>query len=233
MFAIRRLYDLQQLDIEADSAERSLDDVRRRLTDESALAAARRRIEELEGRLAVLEEVRRGQERKVEETRQGLERIESRLYGGVITNPRELEAADLERSHFQDQQAEQEDNLLTTMVEIEETQSALKATSEELARTESARETERPALEAEESLLAQRLEELRRARTDALPQFGAQLLAVYERLRGDRNGYAVARVERGMCQGCRIALPSAEVQRVRSAQELIQCSSCQRILFTA
>ena len=233
MFAIRRLYDLQQLDIEADSAERSLDDVRRRLTDESALAAARRRIEELEGRLAVLEEVRRGQERKVEETRQGLERIESRLYGGVITNPRELEAADLERSHFQDQQVEQEDNLLTTMVEIEETQSALKATSEELARTESARETERPALEAEESLLAQRLEELRRDRTDALPQLGAQLLAVYERLRGDRNGYAVARVERGMCQGCRIALPSAEVQRVRSAQELIQCSSCQRILFTA
>ena len=233
MFAIRRLYDLQQLDLEANSVERSLDDVRRQLTDESALVTARRRIEEIEGRLTVLEESRRGQERKVEETRQGLERIESRLYGGVITNPRELEAADLERSHFRDQQAEQEDNLLTTMVEIEENQSVLEAISEELARAESARETERPALEAEESLLEQRLEELRRDRTDALPQFGAQVLTVYERLREDRNGYAVARVERGMCQGCRIALPSAEVQRVRSAQELIQCSSCQRILFTA
>ena len=175
----------------------------------------------------------RDRDRKVDETRQGLERIESRLYGGVITNPRELEAADLERSHFRDQQAEQEDNLLATMVEIEETQNVLEATSEKLAGAESARETERPALEAEKSLLEQRLEELRMDRTDALPQFGAQLLAVYERLRGDRNGYAVARVERGMCQGCRIALPSAEVQRVRSAQELIQCSSCQRILFTA
>lgn len=233
MLVIRRLYDLQQLDLETDSVERTIDDVRRRLTDESALVTARRRIKELEGRLAVLEEGRRGQERKVEETRQGLERIENRLYGGVITNPRELEAADLERSHFRDQQVEQEDNLLATMVEIEETQSVLEATSEDLARAESAMETERPALEAEESLLEQRLEELRRDRTDALPQFGAQLLAVYERLREDRNGYAVARVERGMCQGCRIALPSAEVQRVRSAQELIQCSSCQRILFTA
>ena len=233
MFAIRRLYDLQQLDLESDSVERSLDDVRRRLADESALVASRRRIQEMEGRLAGLEEVRRGQERKVEETRQGLERIESRLYGGVITNPRELEAADLERSHLQDQQTEQEDSLLTTMVEIEETQSRLEASSEKLARAESARETERPALEAEESLLSQRLEELRRDRTESLPQFGANLLAVYERLRGDRNGYAVAMVERGMCQGCRIALPSAEVQRVRSAQELIQCSSCQRILFTA
>ena len=233
MFAIRRLYDLQQLDLESDSVERSLDDVRRRLADESALVASRRRIQEMEGRLAGLEEVRRSQERKVEETRQGLERIESRLYGGVITNPRELEAADLERSHLQDQQTEQEDSLLTTMVEIEETQSRLEASSEKLARAESARETERPALEAEESLLSQRLEELRRDRTESLPQFGANLLAVYERLRGDRNGYAVAMVERGMCQGCRIALPSAEVQRVRSAQELIQCSSCQRILFTA
>ena len=119
----------------------------------------------------------------------------------MITNPRELEAADLERSHFRDQQAEQEDNLLTTMVEIEENQSVLEAISEELARAESARETERPALEAEESLLEQRLEELRRDRTDALPQFGAQVLSIYERLREDRNGYAVARVERGMCQG--------------------------------
>ena len=233
MFAIRRLYDLQQLDLESDSVERSLDDVRRRLADESALVASRRRIQEMEGRLAGLEEVRRSQERKVEETRQGLERIENRLYGGVITNPRELEAADLERSHLQDQQTEQEDSLLTTMVEIEETQSRLEASSEKLASAESARETERPALEAEESLLSQRLEELRRDRTESLPQFGANLLAVYERLRGDRNGYAVAMVERGMCQGCRIALPSAEVQRVRSAQELIQCSSCQRILFTA
>ncbi len=233
MLVIRRLYDLQQLDLETDSAERSLEDTRRRLTDESALVAARRRIEELEGRLAVLEEVRRSQERKVEETRQGLERIEIRLYGGVITSPRELEAADLERSHFRDQQTAQEDNLLVTMVEIEETQSDLETRSAELARVESARETERPALEAEESLLAERLEELRRDRTDALPQFDAHLLAVYERLRGDRNGYAVARVERGMCQGCRIALPSAEVQRVRSSQDLIQCSSCQRILFTA
>lgn len=233
MFAIRRLYDLQQLDLEVDSVERSLDDVRHQLMDDSDLVATRRRIDELEGRLGMLDESRRGQERKVEETRQGLQRIESRLYGGVITNPRELEAADLERSHFRDQQDEQEDNLLATMVEIEDTQSILEATSEELERAERARETERPALEAEESLLEQRLEELRRDRTDSLPQFGSQLLAVYERLREDRNGYAVARVERGMCQGCRIALPSAEVQRVRSTQELIQCSSCQRILFTA
>ncbi len=233
MFAIKRLYDLQQLDLEADSTHRSLGDIRRRLADDSVLVTARRRIEELEARLAVLEPVRRRQDREVEETQRRLEGIESRLYGGVITNPRELEAADQERSYLRNRQTEQEDDLLSTMVEIDETQSALDVTSEELSRAETAQEIEHPALEAEESLLAQRLEELRRDRNDALPQFDSHMLAVYERLRGDRNGYAVAKVERGMCQGCRIALPSAEVQRVRSAQDLIQCSSCQRILFAA
>ena len=78
-----------------------------------------------------------------------------------------------------------------------------------------------------------KLKELRHDRDEAAPQFAEHALAVYERLRDDRNGYAVAKVERGMCQGCRITLPSGELQRIRNSQDMVQCSSCQRILFVA
>ena len=233
MFPVRQLYDLQQLDIEAASTEESLADVRARLADESALAATRHRISEFDGQLAELEPTRRQSERLIEETRERLESIESRLYGGVITNPRELAAAEEQRSFLHTQQTDQEDKLLELMMGIEETQTAREATTEELARAEAAREDERPGLKAKESRFELRLEELRHDWDEAVPQFAANTLAIYERLRNDRNGYAVAKVERGMCQGCRITLPSGELQRVRNAQDLVQCSSCQRILFVA
>ena len=39
------------------------------------------------------------------------------------------------------------------------------------------------------------------------------------------------KVERGMCQGCRLALSTMELQRARSARGVVQCSSCRRILY--
>ena len=233
MVAIKQLYDLQQLDLEVASTEQSLTDVRARLADDSALTTARGRIVDLEEGLTELEPRRRQWERSIEQVQERLKALESRLYGGVITNPRELAAAEDERSFLQTQHTDEEDKLLELMVEIDETQSTLDATTEELVRAEGAMEAERPGLETEESRLVAKLEKLRHERDEAVPQFSAHALTVYERLRQERNGYAVARVARGMCQGCRITLPSAELQRVRNSRELIQCSSCQRILFVA
>ena len=39
-----------------------------------------------------------------------------------------------------------------------------------------------------------------------------------------------ARVEQGICRGCRISLPTTDLQQARSGK-LVQCSSCGRILF--
>ena len=58
----------------------------------------------------------------------------------------------------------------------------------------------------------------------------ASALGLYESLRTKKQGRAVARVERGICQGCRLTLPSHLNQRIRSGDTLIQCPSCERIL---
>jgi predicted nucleic acid-binding Zn-ribbon protein len=230
---MKQLYDLQQLDLRIASVEKSLAEVRRTLSDDSALSSARGRIEELEARLAELEPSRRQSERSNEQVQERLKAVENRLYGGAVTNPRELAAAEEERSFLQAQRGEQEDSLLELMVGIDEAQSARDQTREELARLEAVMEAARPALEAEETRLGAEIPELRQDREDVTPQFPSHVLAIYERLLKARNGYAVARVERGMCQGCRITLPSVELQRAKSSQDLVQCNSCQRILFVA
>ena len=53
---------------------------------------------------------------------------------------------------------------------------------------------------------------------------------VRDAARRAKAGRAVARVERGTCQGCRITLPTHLVQRVRAGGMLVQCPSCERIL---
>ena len=57
------------------------------------------------------------------------------------------------------------------------------------------------------------------------------LLQRYETLRQAKGGRAVAKVERDLCQGCRMSLPTQLRQRVRSGRQAVNCSSCGRMLF--
>ena len=56
-------------------------------------------------------------------------------------------------------------------------------------------------------------------------------LKLYDNLRSRRQGKAVARVEQGMCQGCRIVLPMNKLQQIKTGYSLVQCGSCDRILY--
>jgi hypothetical protein len=56
-------------------------------------------------------------------------------------------------------------------------------------------------------------------------------LLKYENLRRSKAGRAVAKVERGLCQACRMSLPTQHLQRVRAGRQTVLCSSCGRMLF--
>ena len=71
------------------------------------------------------------------------------------------------------------------------------------------------------------MEEDRSSRTTGMD---SSALGLYAALRQAKQGRAVAKVERGSCQGCRIGLPTHMVQKVRAQESLVQCPSCERIL---
>ena len=231
VFSIKRLYDLQELDWELSASEVSLAEVRARLEDESELVAARTRLDDLVAELDRRAPSRRELESSLAQLDERLQAAEKRLYGGAVTNPRELSASEEERTLLQQQRSTTEDGMLEVMVEIEELQASRDAAIERLSRLEAERETEYADLLKRQDELVARLEELRLARSELTPELPAAALSVYESLLRTRSGYAVAKVERGLCQGCRLALPTMERQRARSYQGVVQCSSCQRILY--
>ena len=227
----KRLYDLQELDWALSADEASLKEVRARLEDESEINAARARLQKLTAELDKRAPLRRNLESSLALLEERLQAAEQRLYGGAVTNPRELSASEEERRLLQEQRGAEEDRMLDVMVEIEELQSSRDATQELLGRLETDREAEYADLLQRQDALVVSIDELRRGRQRITPEIPVAMLSVYESLLKTRGGHAVAKVERGLCQGCRLALPTMENQRAKSSQGIVQCSSCRRILY--
>jgi uncharacterized protein len=60
----------------------------------------------------------------------------------------------------------------------------------------------------------------------------AELLALYERLRGQHGGVGAAALRRGQCQGCHLSLNTVDLNAIRAAEadEVLRCEECRRIL---
>ena len=56
------------------------------------------------------------------------------------------------------------------------------------------------------------------------------VLKVYEHVRRAHQGKGAARLDRNLCLGCRISLPTSTVNKARAGSALVQCPNCERIL---
>ena len=231
MITSRQLFDLQQLDWDIASRVEALEDARLRLNDMSAIEAVRRRQALLGSHLAEARSERRKREAAVSGLERRLENLDRRIYGGFVTNPRELEASEDERAFLQQQRSEEEDGLLEALVLSEELEEGLSAAGERLVALESAQAAERPGLLELEQRLLDQIARLRQAREEAAPLLPPATLSTYESLLKSKNGHAVARVERSVCQGCRMTLPTMEVQRARLSSGVALCSNCGRMIY--
>ena len=231
MSDVKQLFDLQELDLEIATREKSLSEVRSRLADDSALTSARERVTALEADLDKIEGNRRALDSAVALLKERLQSVESRLYGGAVTNPKELAAAEEERTFVMGQQGQEEEKLLEVMVDVEDGQSAHREAIGALARIEKERPAELADLGVAEKSLSAELAELNDKRERITPVVPPRALSTYESLRKTKNGHAVAKVVGGTCQGCRLRLSTGQLQQARGSQGLVQCSICLRILY--
>ena len=70
-------------------------------------------------------------------------------------------------------------------------------------------------------------------RGDLVSGVSTELLALYEKIRGDHSGRGAARLHRGRCDGCRIDLPPSDLAALKSAEEdeVLRCEECRCILI--
>jgi hypothetical protein len=124
-----------------------------------------------------------------------------------------------------------EDQQLELMEQAEAGHRFVREATEQSAQTR--RESERILADVaqREAALQKQLAELQAGRKDLAEAVEPGLLARYERLRPTKGEKVVVGVEHGACGGCHVGLPAQVILGCRSAQELVQCPNCGRILF--
>lgn len=225
------LFALQEIDLALDAAKTRLAEIEEGLTESQELIDARALVEEKQQRLDELRSRQTDEEAAVEDIRAKADSVDKKLYSGTVTNAKELGDLHADFKMLNNQASLAEDKLLATLVEMDEAEAELKESQTAFSQVNARWEEEQRRLRAEKGEVEPEISRLESERNDAASGLDARAVSLYTLLRERRGGTAVARVERGMCGGCRISLPSAALTKARSSNELTQCVSCERILL--
>ena len=231
MTLLSSLVELQDIDSELDAARARLEGVRERFGENEEIAALQEEIPSLEAELKTLQSEAKEIEADVATRREKIAHEEGRLYDGTVRNPKELKGIQQEVEGLRKHLTEQEDAQLALLGRLEEVTGSLTSKRADLAEKTATWKAEQDDLRRQEAELEKEIARVDASRQDAAGRVAAPTLTQYDQIRRRRQGKAVARIERGVCTGCRITLPAAVLQRSRNVNALVQCPSCERILF--
>jgi predicted nucleic acid-binding Zn-ribbon protein len=233
MTTAAELFALQETDLAIDGAVARLTDVEAELGETEELIEARQQMDQCRERLRPLEERQKELDWEAEEVRGKAAAIEKKLYGGTVGNPKELEDFQADLTSLRGQLSRREDALLEVMLEFDDAEAGLRQAETALAEVEESWKVQQTSLQETQAKLKEEIEGLEGKRARQVDGMDAPALSLYQALRERHQGTAVAVVERGLCQGCRISLPMSVVQKARAGAGLVQCVSCERILLVS
>ena len=231
MSVANQLYQLQEVDLAIESNEQALSQIASQLGESEAVIRAQTELTLERQRLEELRHQQRSTEWEIDDLSNKTSATEDKLYGGQIGNPKELANLQHEVEILKASRDQLEDKTLAIMEQVELTTAGVASKSSELKTIEAEWRNQQQQLSTDMEQLKTILSELNHRRQLLLAKIDPQAVEFYSELK-KQKGTAVARVEQGICCGCRISLPTTELQRARS-DSLVRCSSCGRILFLA
>ncbi|MBI1758448.1 MAG: hypothetical protein HYR62_04385 [Actinobacteria bacterium] len=231
----RRLLDLQAVDLTlAQLAHRrgSLPELAEIARLEERLSALSDEMVRVESEINDVAREQRRLELDVDQVRQRAVRDQQRMDSGAVGSPRELESLQHEIRSLGRRQSNLEDQVLELMERrelVEGTLVGMRAEAGTIGAQQAAAVAVRDAawssIDAEASLNG-------KARDAIMAELPADLLALYQKLRGQSGGVGAAALRGTRCEGCRLELAPSELARVRAAspETVLRCEECGRIL---
>lgn len=171
-------------------------------------------------------------EQDVDQVRKRAERDQQRLDSGHVTSPKDLENLQREVASLAKRQGDLEEVVLEVMERREDIQGRLAklvAERDEAQAARDAAESRRAAAEAEIDTEVSATTKQRAVIAAAIP---ADLMKLYERIREQSHGVAVAPLFQRRCEGCRLELGITDLGAIRAAapDAIVRCENCRRIL---
>jgi uncharacterized protein len=227
-----RLIRLQQLETFTEEARRKIADYPQRSQGlEARLEEAKEAVAGIKQRVTASQTTRRSEEKDLATVQARLTKYKDQLLE-VRTN-REYQAMQQEIAAAQGEVSRHEDRILENMLEADELNRAVKRAESELAKVQADVTAERTALDEEVQQLKVELACSGGARAALVAEISASAMAIFEAVARGRKGVAVAEARQGLCTLCHVRLRPQKFNEVRRNDTIIQCDSCQRILYFA
>lgn len=227
------LYRLQKLDTEIDRINARLEEIEKKLSDDSRFKRAKRNLEETKKNAKQIRIKLNQIEDRVEAQRIKRKTTQAALFGGKIKNPKELQDLQMESEALKRYISQLEDEQLEAMIAYESAENAEKQASSDLTQIKGTIAEENAALLGEKNKLLDDLERFIREKEAVLQSISSKSLSLYQKLRKTKHGVAVAAISEGGCSICGQSLTPADLQSIRASNKLVFCPNCGRILFKA
>jgi predicted nucleic acid-binding Zn-ribbon protein len=231
MRKIDLLHQLQDFDSRIDGARAAVVRLEAEIADAGTIGQLTDDVQRAKEELQGLDTQQRDLELQAETHRGKIASDEGKLYGGRITNPKELESLQDEVAQDKRQLSTVETRILELMESIEEKTRRSNDLESALARETQSLSARHDGARTQLQQTQGTLKTLGAQRDSVFAQIDSALRPTYETLRRQKGGLAVATVQQRTCQACRVSLTPAQEQRARIGNDIVTCNSCGRILF--
>lgn len=225
------LYRLQQVDSQIDRAQTRMKAIQKTLDDDTELRSAVERADSSKVIYLSADRALKQAEAEAQSQRIKIEQTETSLYNGKGHSPKELLDLQNDVAALKRHLITLEDMQLEAMQTAEEAASSHQAAQKELLRVQNNSAEQNQGLREEQSNLQKKLEKLFAERAAVAGPIPADTLDIYDRLRQQRRGLAVAVISENSCSACGSGLSAAQIQSSRSSGPMALCPSCGRILY--
>lgn len=226
-----KLFRLQQIDSSIDKGRARIKEIDQLLADDSQVQNSQRRLELAKNERYTADKNLRIAEQNVKDQRLKIERSQSTLYSGRIVNPKELQDLELESEALKRYLTTLEDRQLEEMFAYDEAEDNFNEISDQHTSLLTQVEKEKDELSAEKIELIEELDRQESERYAAAGNIDSGDIRLYETLRIQKKGIAVARVLDKTCAACGSTLTAATFSSAQVPTKLTRCSACGRILY--
>ncbi|MEV5572812.1 C4-type zinc ribbon domain-containing protein [Spirillospora sp. NPDC052269] len=233
--AQQRLIDLQELDSSLDRLahrRRTLPELAEIERLDGRRGELRDQIVSAETELGDLEREQRKAEQDVDQVRTRADRDQKRLDSGMVTSAKDLASLQAEIESLGRRQGDLEEVVLEIMERREAAEGKVNDLRAEAEKSASDLTGLNESLGAEQAKIDEESGLTTTARAGVAKDVPDELVALYEKLRGQFGGVGAAVLYRGSCQGCHLALNTVDLNRIRAAaaDDVLRCEECRRIL---
>lgn len=154
------------------------------------------------------------------------------LYGGKIADIKELKQIQKVIAHYKEEKDSIEEKVLDLMEEMEDINKSINNFSENLKEKEKQFKKRKEEIDSAMLVIEKNINSSNIKRKEILSKLtDGRLLKEYERLRKEKGGEAIIKVDGSVCPGCYLDLPSDTIYQLKKNRKMIICPNCSRILI--